>query len=83
VRAYKALLEVESQQMYDRVIDGTWKFQAGAEASDGSASAEGPSSDLMNIGFSVYVLSEAGASVTVTARVIRTEVNRALTEDQQ
>ena len=79
VRAYKALLVVESQKVFDRVKDGTWEFQAGAEASAGSASAEGSSSDL-NEGFSMYVLSEAGASVTVTARVIRIKVNRELTE---
>ena len=79
VRAYKALLVVESQEVLDRAKDGTWEFQAGAEASAGSASAEGSSSDL-NKGFSMYVLSEAGASVTVTARVIRIKVNRELTE---
>ena len=80
-RAYKALLVVESQQVFDRLKDGTWEFQAGAEASAGAASAEGSSGGL-NEGFSVHVLSEAGASVTVTARVIRTKVNRALTEHQ-
>ena len=79
VRAYKALLVIESQEVLDKVKDGTWEFQAGAEASAGSASAEGSSSDL-NKGFSMYVLSEAGASVTVTARVIRIKVNRELTE---
>jgi vacuolar-type H+-ATPase subunit F/Vma7 len=80
-RAYKVLLLVESQEILDRVIDGTWEFQAGAEASAGSVSAEGSSSDL-NEGFSMYVLSEGGASATVTARVIRTKVNRELTENQ-
>ncbi len=79
VRAYKALLVIESQKVLDKAKDGTWEFQAGAEASAGSASAEGSSSGLSK-GFSMYVLSEAGASVTVTARVIRIKVNRELTE---
>ena len=79
VRAFKVLLLVESQDVFDRLKDGTWEFQAGVEASAGSVSAEGSSSDL-NKGFSMYVLSEAGASVTVTARAIRTKVNRKLTE---
>ncbi|MBW2218862.1 MAG: hypothetical protein JRF40_05140 [Deltaproteobacteria bacterium] len=81
VRAYKVLLVVESQDVFDRLKDGTWEFQAGAEASAGSVSAEGSSGDLLNTGFSMYVLSEAGASVTVTARVIRIKVNRELTEN--
>ena len=75
----RAALVVDSQELFDRLKDGTWGFQAGAEASAGSASAEGSSSDL-NEGFFMYVLSEAGASVTVTARVIRTKVNRELSE---
>ena len=74
------MLIVESQDLFDRLKDGTWEFQAGAEASAGSVSAEGSSSDL-NSGFSMYVLSEGGASVTVTARAIRTKVNRELTEN--
>ena len=59
-RAYKVLLIVESQDIFDRLKDGTWEFQAGVEASAGSVSAEGSSSNL-NSGFSMYVLSEAGA----------------------
>jgi lipid-binding SYLF domain-containing protein len=79
-RSYKILLIVESQQVYDRMKDGTWEFQAGAEASAGSVSAEGSSSDLVNKGFSTYVLSDGGASATVTARMIHIKINRELTE---
>jgi len=79
-RSFKLLFIVESQEVFDRVIDGTWNFQAGAEASAGTASAEGSSSDLANKGFTTYVLSDGGASATVTVRVIRTSVNRELTE---
>ena len=78
-RSYKALLIVEAQEVMDRLKDGTWEFQAGAEASAGTASAEGSSSNLAQ-GFTMHVLSDGGASATVTARVIRIKVNKALTE---
>lgn len=79
-RSYKALLVFESQKVMDRAKDGVWEFQAGAEVSAGSASAEGSSGDL-NKGFTMHVLSDGGASATVTARVIRTKVNKKLTEE--
>lgn len=73
------LLIINTDEIYDRFKDGTWVFQAGAEASAGSVSAEGATS-AGNQGFLMYVLSEAGASATVTARVIRTKENRKLNE---
>ena len=79
-RSYKALLIFESQKVLDRVKDGVWEFQAGAEVSAGKASQEGSSSDL-NKGFTMHVLSDGGASATVTARVIRTKVNKKLMEE--
>jgi hypothetical protein len=79
-RSYKTLLIVDSREVFDKVKDGTWEFQAGAEASAGTVSAEGSSSDLANKGFTTYVLSDGGASATVTARVIKISVNRELTE---
>ena len=79
-RSYKALLVFDSQKVMDRMEGNVWEFQAGAEASAGTASAEGSSSDL-NEGFSMYVLSDGGASATVTARVIRIKVNKKLTEE--
>ena len=63
----------------ENLNDGIWEFQAGAEASAGTASAEGSSSNL-NPGFTMHVLSDGGASATVTARVIRIKVNKELTE---
>jgi len=69
--SFKLLFIIESQEVFDRVIDGTWDFQAGAE---------GSSSDLADKGFTTYVLSDGGASARVTARVIKTSVNRDLTE---
>ena len=78
-RSYKVLLVIEEQQILDRLKSGAWEFQAGAEASAGTASAEGSSSDLAQ-GFTMHVLSDGGASATVTARVIRIKVNKSLTE---
>jgi len=77
VRSFKLLIVVDSQEISDRLGNGTWEFQAGAEASVGTAAAEG-SSGALNEGFSVHVLSDGGASATVTARVIRIKVNSEL-----
>ena len=79
-RSYKALLIVESQEVMDSLKGGVWEFQAGAEASAGTASAEG-SSAAINKGFTMHVLSDGGASATVTARIIRIKVNKNLTEE--
>ena len=70
---------VDEQKMLDRLEDGTWEFQAGVEASAGTAAAEG-SSGALNEGYTVHVLSDGGASATATARVIRIKVNSQLTE---
>ena len=80
-RSYKILLLFETQEMMERLQNGTWEFQAGVEASAGSAAAEG-SSGALNEGYTVHVLSDGGASATATARVIRIKVNSELTDDQ-
>ena len=79
-RSYKALIVFDSQDVMEKVEGGTWEFQAGAEASAGTAAAEGSTSDL-NKGFTMHVLSDGGASATVTARVIRIKVNKKLMKD--
>jgi hypothetical protein len=76
-RSYKVLLVVESPEVMDRIKGGAREFQAGAEASAGTSSAEGSSGS--NEGFSLHVLSDGGASATATARVIRLKVNKELT----
>ena len=80
-RSYKVLIVINSQELLDRLESGTWEFQAGVEASVGKAAAEG-SSGALNEGFSVHVLSDGGASATVTARVIRLKVNSELANHQ-
>ena len=78
-RSYKILLLFETQEMMDRLHNGTWEYQAGVEASAGTAAAEGSSGGL-NEGYTVHVLADGGASATATARVIRIKVNSELTE---
>ncbi len=78
-RSYKVLMVIETQEILDRLENGTWEFQAGVEASAGTAAAEG-SSGALNEGFQLHVLSDGGASATATARVIRIKVNSELTE---
>lgn len=79
-RSFKALLVFNTEEAAERLKGNIWEFQAGAEASAGTASAEGSSSNL-NADFTMHVLSDGGASATVTARVIRIKVNKELTEN--
>ena len=79
-RSYKILLLFETQEMLERLHNGTWEYQAGVEASAGTAAAEG-SSGGEDKGYTVHILSDGGASATATARVIRIKVNRELTND--
>jgi len=70
VRAFKAIFAFTDKDLLAEAASGKWAFQGGAEASVGSASAEG-STGALSKGFEVYTLTEAGASATVTVRVIR------------
>jgi len=79
-RSYKVLLLIDTQKIIDRLQGNVWEFQAGVEASAGTAAAEG-SSGALNQGYTVHVLSDGGASATATARVIRIKVNSELTDD--
>ena len=79
-RAYKGLILFETQEAMLSLQNGTWEFQAGAEASAGTTSAEGSSGEG-DKGYSIHTLSEGGASATATARAIRVKVNNELTDD--
>ena len=76
-RSYKALIVINDQKILDAWKDGKWVFEAGAEASAGSAAAQGSTGG--DKGFTMHILAEAGASATATARVIRVKVNKDLT----
>jgi len=80
VRSYKVLVLLKTQKALDRLQNGTWEFQAGVEASAGTAAAEG-SSGAANKGYTVHVLSDGGASATATARVIKIKINSELTNN--
>lgn len=79
-RAYKALIIFNDQKILDQWKDGKWVFEAGAEASAGTAAAQGSSGGTEN-DFSIHILAEGGASATATARIIRIKVNQALTRE--
>jgi hypothetical protein len=70
VRAFKAIFTFTDKEKLADAAGGRLAFQAGAEAAAGGASAEG-STGAMTKGFETYVLSEGGASATVTVRAIR------------
>lgn len=76
-RSYKLLMVVDSKEILDSMKGGYWEFDTGVEASAGTASADN-TSPVVNAGFSLHVLSDGGASVTATARVIRVKVNNDL-----
>jgi hypothetical protein len=78
-RSYKVLLVIEAQEIMDRLKRGAWEFQAGVEASAGTAAAEG-AAGARNEGFTMHVLSDGGASATATARVIRIKLNSELSD---
>ena len=66
----------ESHKIVDQWKTGKWEFKAGAEASAGTAGDGGFSGK----GFTMYTMSEGGASATVKARVIRVKLDKTLSE---
>jgi lipid-binding SYLF domain-containing protein len=89
-RAYKLLILINTEEVYEKFKGGTWEFSASAEAAAGTTSEDTPSGETTDgdavaeekdLGLSTYELSEGGAVVYVSARVIRTKVNHALTDN--
>lgn len=76
-RSYKILMVVDSQEVLDNMKGGYWEFNSGLEASAGTASVDNSLSPV-DAGFSLYVLSDGGASATATVRVINVQVNNEL-----
>jgi len=79
-RSYKVLMLLNTQTLVDKWADGEWLFEAGAEASAGTAATAG-SSNSGNEGFSIHVLADGGASATATARVIRVKIESDLSKN--
>jgi len=59
--------------------NGTWEFQAGVEASAGTAAAEGASGALIE-GYTVHVLADGGASATAENNINERTLQRAFLE---
>ena len=68
--------------MLDKFKRGTLDIGTGAEATAASASLE-TSAIKGNKNYTLYVLSDGGASATFTLRTLRIKVNKELTDNQQ
>jgi len=78
VRYFRVLLIIKKQENLEDIRDG-WTFRG--VATDVAAGDKGnESTSQAGEGLSVYILSESGASVAATARVVRLSVNRDLTD---
>jgi len=78
VRSYKALMIIHSEKILEEFKGGSWKFEAGAEASAGTAAAEGGSKALKQ-DVTMHLLADGGASATVTVRVVHASIDDTLT----
>lgn len=75
---YRYLVIFESREALLELRNGSWTTTLGTESvagERGSASARG-----VGRGNSTYVLSESGASVAITVRLVKTSINRDLTD---
>jgi lipid-binding SYLF domain-containing protein len=69
---FKVLIVFSDEKLVDRVVMGTWHYEAGAGAVAGSDSAEAAASNAdKDSGYKAYKLTESGACVRVTVRVAR------------
>ncbi len=76
---YRTLVIFESRNALERFRDGTWESGLGADSGVG---ALGTGTVLASgDGYSLYVKSESGAALTVTARLVKTSVNQDLTDN--
>ena len=78
-RSFKVLIILNSQEMLDKFKGGTWDIDAGAEAAAGPATLES-SSIKSNKNYTLYILSDGGASATFTLRTLRIKINHKLTD---
>ena len=74
----RVLVVFETRDVLDRVLAGTWESGLGADSQAGS---HGSSSVIARgDGYSVRAVSESGAALTATARLVRMSVNNVLTD---
>ena len=67
---YKVIIIFSEAKLLEKAAAGTWHYEAGAEASVGTASAEG-GVKKPTTGYQAFKLLEGGAAATVTIRVAR------------
>ncbi|VGO16643.1 hypothetical protein PDESU_05234 [Pontiella desulfatans] len=71
IRDYDVMIVLYDPKLMKKAYTGKWSFGAGAEATAGTASVEGSSSQLeLNKKYELFTLSERGASVTWTVNAI-------------
>ena len=80
-RSFKVLIIFNSQKILDKFKKGTLDIDVGAEAAAGPATLE-TNSIKSNKNYTLYILSDGGASATFTLRTLRIKINHKLTDNQ-
>jgi hypothetical protein len=75
---YRALIIFDTRDAMERFRDGTTETKIGAESQVGSRGTSFTS--LSGDGYSVRLVSDSGAALTATARLVNTSINRDLTD---
>ena len=75
---YRALVIFDSRAALERFRDGSWTSALGAESAAGTHSSGRVTS--RGDGYAVHVVSDSGAAIAITARMITTSINHDLTD---
>jgi hypothetical protein len=76
--AFRVVVLFQTRETLEQFRSGTWRSAAGAETAAGTAGAATPIA--LGEGSTVHAISESGAIVAATARLIRLTVNTDLTD---
>ncbi len=77
----RVLILFKDREALEKFRSGLWKSGLGSDAGLGTSSATATSTSLVDDTIELYGLSEAGAVVTVSARLVRVSVNDDLTNN--
>lgn len=75
---FRVLVILETREALEKFRGGTWQSAVGAESAAGSRGAAGITS--FGDGYTVHIVSDTGAALTATARLIKTAINNDLTD---
>ena len=75
---FRVLVIFENREVMERFRVGAWHSRVGAESAMGSQTAN--SATTSDQGYSVHFASDTGASISATARLIKTSINEDLTD---